>query len=91
MQYLNLSGTVGKYIKFTLHHSRWRYTCSNKSVRSPPLNQKKKKKKHQTNRMATKEKRKWNKRTQCSAIFCKNYQCDSTDVAFHRFPKDPER
>ncbi|KAA0718323.1 52 kDa repressor of the inhibitor of the protein kinase [Triplophysa tibetana] len=41
--------------------------------------------------MTTKEKPKWSKRTQCSAINCKNYQCDSTDVAFHRFPKDPDR
>ncbi|ROL48870.1 hypothetical protein DPX16_23223 [Anabarilius grahami] len=43
--------------------------------------------------MTTKEKlkSKWNKRTQCSAIHCKNYQCDSTNVAFHRFPKDPDR
>ncbi|XP_057198325.1 52 kDa repressor of the inhibitor of the protein kinase-like isoform X2 [Triplophysa rosa] len=45
----------------------------------------------ETDRMATKEKPKWSKRTQCSAINCKNYQCDSTDVAFHRFPKDPDR
>ncbi|XP_077061809.1 uncharacterized protein LOC143714469 [Siphateles boraxobius] len=36
-------------------------------------------------------KSKWNKRTQCSAINCKNYQCDSTNLAFHRFPKDPDR
>ncbi|KAK7169962.1 hypothetical protein R3I94_000258 [Phoxinus phoxinus] len=36
-------------------------------------------------------KSKWNKRTQCSAINCKNYQCNSTNLAFHRFPKDPER
>ncbi|XP_016106283.1 52 kDa repressor of the inhibitor of the protein kinase-like isoform X2 [Sinocyclocheilus grahami] len=41
--------------------------------------------------MTTKEKSKWNKRTQCSAINCKNYQCNSTHLAFHRFPKDPDR
>ncbi|KAK9966087.1 hypothetical protein ABG768_003217 [Culter alburnus] len=41
--------------------------------------------------MTTKEKAKWNKRTQCSAIHCKNYQCSTTEVAFHRFPKDPDR
>ncbi|XP_065149841.1 uncharacterized protein [Paramisgurnus dabryanus] len=34
---------------------------------------------------------KWNKRTQCSAIHCKNYQCNNSDVAFHRFPKEPDR
>ncbi|KAK2891066.1 hypothetical protein Q8A67_013709 [Cirrhinus molitorella] len=41
--------------------------------------------------MNTIEKSKWNKRTQCSAIHCNNYQCDRTDIAFHRFPKDPDR
>lgn len=35
---------------------------------------------------------KWNKRTQCAAIDCKNYQCQTTHgFAFHRFPKDPDR
>ncbi|XP_076125776.1 uncharacterized protein LOC143105625 [Alosa pseudoharengus] len=34
---------------------------------------------------------KWNKRKQCSAINCKNDQCDRKHVAFYRFPKDPDR
>ncbi|XP_039542240.1 THAP domain-containing protein 3-like [Pimephales promelas] len=33
----------------------------------------------------------WKQRTQCSAINCNNYQCTSNELAFHRFPKDPER
>ncbi|XP_058632022.1 uncharacterized protein LOC131540777 isoform X2 [Onychostoma macrolepis] len=45
----------------------------------------------ETDRVTTKEKSKWTKRTQCSAINCKNYQCNSTNLAFHRFPKDPNR
>ncbi len=37
------------------------------------------------NRITIKEKSKWNKITQCWAINCKDYQCYSKTLSFHRF------